>query len=452
MTLDEIGFLDIILSIFYSILILLAAKWFRNRHKEERVYNFFIPFVAFKILCAVLFVIIHIYFYKGGDTFLFFAGGKFIANYLIDNPSEIFNLFRLNQSDFQAFTYKSDFGIINSFRDPTTLFISQVIAIFSFFSFHNFMTTTILFSVASSFGIWLMYLSACKIYPDLYKIFALCFLFIPSVGIWGSGILKDPVTFSAIGFIFYSILNFMTRRKIVLSVFLLVISIYFCIELKPYILYAFVPAAFIWIYFVITRNLKSPVFKVIFFPILLLTIGFGAYFLLIGISSEAGKYQLTNLDVILEGFQSWHTYLAETRDQSGYVFEDFELSPTGIIKQVPKALVVTYFRPFPTEIDNLGTLMGGVESLILLIATIYVFFKTGLFNMLNYIRKNPELKFFLFFSLVLGVAVGLTSYNFGALSRYKIPCMPFFTASLAIFYYLKQHGINGIKRQSIKQI
>lgn len=442
MVLDEIEFLDILLSILYSILILLAAKWIRNQHKKDRTYQFFLPFIAFKIICAVLFVVIHIFFYKGGDTFLFFKGGKFIAHYLMDNPMDFLRIFRLEEHDFQSFIYRDDYGIILSFSDKTTLFISQIVAFFCYLSFNNFMTATILFSVASSTGIWLMYRSACKFYPQLYKVFAICFLFIPTVGIWGSGILKDPVTFSAMGFIFYYTINLIQKRKIVFSILFLALAIFFCMELKPYILYAFVPSLFIWLYFIISRKIKSPIFKVIFIPILLGLIGFGIYLFMMGISSEAGKYRLTNLDVILQGFQSWHTYLAETRNQSGYTLEGFELSPMGIIKQIPDALVVTYYRPFPYEISNIGTLLGGLESFILLLISIFVLFKTGILSIFISISRNPELKFFLFFSLSLGIAVGLTSYNFGALSRYKIPCMPFFTASLAIIYYIKKYGIS----------
>jgi len=41
----------------------------------------------------------------------------------------------------------------------------------------------------------------------------------------------------------------------------------------------------------------------------------------------------------------------------------------------------------------------------------------------------------LIFSIVFGFAVGFTSYNFGALARYKIPVMPFFSFLLLHFYF-----------------
>ena len=42
------------------------------------------------------------------------------------------------------------------------------------------------------------------------------------------------------------------------------------------------------------------------------------------------------------------------------------------------------------------------------------------------ISKDPNLVFCLVFSIIFAFAVGISSYNFGALSRYKIPCLPFY--------------------------
>jgi hypothetical protein len=51
------------------------------------------------------------------------------------------------------------------------------------------------------------------------------------------------------------------------------------------------------------------------------------------------------------------------------------------------------------------------------------------------VSKDPNLSFSLAFSIIFAFAVGISSYNFGALSRYKIPCLPFYAASLIILYY-----------------
>jgi hypothetical protein len=51
------------------------------------------------------------------------------------------------------------------------------------------------------------------------------------------------------------------------------------------------------------------------------------------------------------------------------------------------------------------------------------------------IVKDPNLTFCLVFSIIFAFAVGISSYNFGALSRYKIPCLPFYAAALVILLY-----------------
>jgi len=51
------------------------------------------------------------------------------------------------------------------------------------------------------------------------------------------------------------------------------------------------------------------------------------------------------------------------------------------------------------------------------------------------INKDPTIQFCLIFSLVFAFAVGISSFNFGALSRYKIPCLPFYALALILIYY-----------------
>ncbi|HRA12632.1 MAG TPA: hypothetical protein PKX31_13225, partial [Chitinophagaceae bacterium] len=44
-------------------------------------------------------------------------------------------------------------------------------------------------------------------------------------------------------------------------------------------------------------------------------------------------------------------------------------------------------------------------------------------------------QFCLVFTLIFAFAVGISSYNFGTLSRYKIPCLPFYAVALIVIFY-----------------
>ena len=48
--------------------------------------------------------------------------------------------------------------------------------------------------------------------------------------------------------------------------------------------------------------------------------------------------------------------------------------------------------------------------------------------------KDPTVIFCLVFSLTFAFAVGVSTFNFGTLARYKIPLLPFYL--LALIYYI----------------
>jgi ABC-type sulfate transport system permease component len=72
--------------------------------------------------------------------------------------------------------------------------------------------------------------------------------------------------------------------------------------------------------------------------------------------------------------------------------------------------------------------------MIFLYLTLLVFYRNGM-QTFRKIFSDPTLFFCLVLTLIFAFAVGISSYNFGALSRYKIPCMPFFGAFLVILLY-----------------
>ena len=59
----------------------------------------------------------------------------------------------------------------------------------------------------------------------------------------------------------------------------------------------------------------------------------------------------------------------------------------------------------------------------------------GITGVWKSVRKNPSVQFFLIFTIIFAFAVGISSYNFGALSRYRIPCLPFYILALVLIYY-----------------
>lgn len=446
---NEINLIDILLSTGYSTLIILIAFQVKSAFKDKNYSRYFIPFFSFKILFAIFFVIIHIFYYKGGDTFLYFSGSKFISNQIFAAPEKLFVYLFGTVDIFKNLAYGQHLGMLRAFNDSTTLIQSQLGAPFVIASFGNFLCTTILFSAFSGIGIWALYSTLCKLYPQLYKVFAICVLFYPTIAIWGSGLLKDPIVLASIGWIFQATYYLTERKKIMRSIFLIVISTLLCLNLKAYVLYTFIPAMLLWLQARFSNKITSSSIRFFVTPIVLASIIGGGVFFLNSVSESAGKYSLDNVQSVAEGFQDWHTYLAETRDQSGYTLGETNFTPLGILQKAPQAFFVTFYRPRPDEVRNFATAFESIQSTILLLLTVYIIFKIGGLTFLRTLFSNKEVRAFMLFAITLGIAVGITSYNFGALSRYKIPCLPFFTSSLAIIYYkgmMLKSNLKSIKK------
>lgn len=436
MIISSLSVYDIIASIFsITVILILMAVYRPKKNKPHEKY--FKWFVLFKIFSAILFVIIHIYIYQGGDTFLYFAGGKFFAEQILNSPTNFFDYLFSSFEDFHTLPFSGDTSALYFIRSRDVFLMSKIVGLFCLLGFKQFMATSIIFSVSFAVGVWKLFEVFSTLYPSLCKLFAYGILFYPTIGIWGSGILKDTIALCATGLIFYSFFIIIERKKLIAAAIYIVLSVLICIWLKPYILYTFIPIMLIWLQGKIRNQIKNKILKYTLTPIVLIASVFGGYLFLQTISESAGKYSLENVQSVAEGFHSWHSYLADTRGQSGYSLGEVEFTFSGILRKSPEAFFVTYYRPFIIgDVRNFATGFEAIQSLILLVLTFYTIFKVGLLKFLKLIIKNNDIRSFMLFALVFGIAVGLTSYNFGALSRYKIPCLPFFVSSLAIIYYL----------------
>jgi hypothetical protein len=150
-----------------------------------------------------------------------------------------------------------------------------------------------------------------------------------------------------------------------------------------------------------------------------------------------GKYfqKYASLDKILHEAhktQWWLEVSTERDGGTGYTLGQIDPSPTGLLKTFPLAVNVTLFRPYPWEARKPIVIPSAIEALFSFLFTLYVFFQTGLRHILPAIFKDPVVLFCLIFSLIFAFAVGFTSFNFGALARYRIPCLPFYFTMLVI--------------------
>lgn len=195
---------------------------------------------------------------------------------------------------------------------------------------------------------------------------------------------------------------------------------------------AFVPAFAYWVVTHYKQKIADIPLKVATFLVILL-IGGALVYQTRYMLGSVGNALFAKFVSMAMGFQGWHGMLAE-QGSSGYSFGEIEFTVPGILSKFPQSVVVTLFRPYLYEVRNPVMLLTAVESTAVLLITIYLLFKTRIIGIFKVLNEHPFALFCLIFTLLFGFAVGFTSYNFGALARYKIPCLPFYAAFLAIVW------------------
>jgi hypothetical protein len=147
-------------------------------------------------------------------------------------------------------------------------------------------------------------------------------------------------------------------------------------------------------------------------------------------AEELNKYSLNNIASTAAATRGWIQY-ASGDEGSSYDLGTIDGSIGSVLTKFPQGVVVTLFRPFLWESKKPIVALSALESLAFLYLTLRLFFRNG-FKTFKLLSSDPNLVFFFVFSVIFAFAVGVSSYNFGALSRYKIPCMPFYAAFLIL--------------------
>lgn len=412
---------------FLLVLIYSCAVYYRSTFLKDAFYQkYFIPAMSLKIFGSLSLTLIYQFYYGYGDIFLYYQGGAIIFDGFGDSFSEGWKLL----TDMQWMRYRSSAysDFFHYYVTGANYNVMRITGVIALLGLNNLYAISLVFATFSFLGIWVMYTTFVKINPSLYKEFAIACFFLPSVFFWGSGILKDSITISALGWVFWGFYNIVIRRKnIILSAAAFALGSVVLMNIKYYILFSFLPALLYWAVNEYQASIRHRLVRVLSTPFFL----FLAFALpMIGIVNLMGSTDLT-LDRLVYQSLYQKEHLEYAGAGSAYSLGEFDESLSGLLTIAPKAIFLALFRPFIWEIRNPFMLLSALECLFFLYMTFRVF-KEGFKNLafITAFRKLPVVRFIMIFTLVFAAGVGLSSGNFGTLARYKIPFMPFYLAGL----------------------
>ena len=422
---------DLLLTPLYLGLFALMALLLRPLVTDQNTRPYFLPGLGVKIIGALAVGFIYQFYYSGGDTFNYYHDASLVWEAFLDSPYKAFLLITENGEYLpETFEYSSRMWF---FRDHSSYVVVRFAGFFSLLSFNAYAVIACFFAILSYSGLWVLYLTFYRLYPHLHKPLAWAVLFIPSVFFWGSGLLKDTLTLAAVGWATYAIYKIFFQREYVwLFSFILWTSCALIYSIQIYILLCFLPAAILWVFLAYIGKVRSAVLRYALSPLVVGMAGLLGYFAVVEVGEDSARYSLDTMAHTAEVTARWLTFVSEQQGGSGYTLGDFDYSPMGMLKKTPLAINVTLFRPYLWEVSNPVMLMAALESFAFLLLTLYVFYKRGVMATFRAVAGNHFLIFCFVFSISFAFAVGIATYNFGSLVRYKIPLLPFYVAALVI--------------------
>ena len=436
MTNIYISILDFALLPFFLAIIYAIAYRIRNRKYPPRhpLRKYFIPALTLKIFGAIFIGLVYAYYYKQGDTFYYFSHAQVINKSLDDSIVKWVNLV-LHLPDYYDPEYSKYTSEMLWYNEPSSYTVVSITTVLSVFTLTTYFPTTVLFAFISFTGIWALFKTIASLYPHLTRQIAIAILFIPSVFVWGSGIFKDTICIFGLGWLTYATFRMLIQKDFSLgNILLALLSFLLIAKVKLYIILGFFPALIMWMFFNYSQRIKNPASKILVRTIFIAVIIAGFLFFMQRFSKELGKYSLDNV-AKTSSVTRGYIYYISADEGSSYNLGDFDPTIQGMITKFLPAVNVTFFRPYLWESKKAIVLLSAVEALIFLLVTLKIIFGLGIRKVVKAISEDPTIQFCLTFAIIFAFAVGVSSYNFGALSRYKIPCLPFFALALVLIYY-----------------
>lgn len=431
-----ITFLDYLLLPFYlSAIFFIAYKFRESRYPVGHPWRkYFLPGLMLKVGGAIFISLIYRYYYGWGDTALYHWHAKIINSAFNESPAKWYNmLFRI--PEWYEGSYAKYISQMDWYEAPAEYTVCTIVAILMIFTFNTFLPTAVILAAIAFSGIWAMFRTFATKYPEYTKYIAISILFIPSTIMWGSGIFKDTICMFSLGWMTYGAFRLLINRDFrFATVGITAVSFMLLATIKLYILIAFIPAIIFWILATYSHKIRNAFVRFAMTVGIALVCALGFVVVMQKYAEVFGKY---SLDRIAKTSYLISSYIQEQSGDQGSAYNLGDIQPTAasMIGKFPAAVNVTLYRPYIWETRKIMQFVNAIEAMIFMLLTIKVVISLGPAKMWRALAQDPTIQFCLIFTLIFAFAVGLSSGNFGTLSRYRIPCLPFFGLTMTLMYY-----------------
>jgi hypothetical protein len=413
----------------------------RQKYKDTPLFRYFMPAFWLRILFAFVYTLISQYYFIFADTNHYYQAVLDMHRAITDDPSyltDIYTNLKLTDDNriINYFLY-DQLSITHMYMyDLKNFMVPRFALPFSLAFGKSYMAIAFCTSFFAFGGCWRLFKMFYQMYPHLHKKLAIATLFMPSVLFWGVALMKDTICIGALGYFLYAAYNvFIVKRKFWVSLFIMIFFGFLIYYIKPYILICVLPAFTLWLFLRARVLIPDKTLRQI------------ATFLFAGISLVAGFFLVQSFTSSEVASQYSADKLLQTVQYQQNIFSDKtasasrssfsvgkvdESSPLGAFALFPLGIVNTFFRPFPWDVRTPFMAFSFLEAIIFLLVTYQCFRRVGIKKTFNFLASDPVLVFCFVYAIMFGGLVGITTTNFGALVRYKIPCLAFYAVTFFV--------------------
>lgn len=427
-----LSYMDLLLTPVYLLLILLFLFYWRKKfYTGSPVKQYFIIGFLLKAAGCIFLALLYEYKYNGiSDAHNYYTGANEIWNAAKANPSYALELIFKPIENCSAKALEFTEHMTYEYFSYETRNMFKISGFIGLFCFGTYLPIALIFTLLGFFGTWKIFMVFYRQFPKMHKWLAAACIFTPSTLIWSTNVMKDPLCMFGLGLCVSALFDMYRQKWKLITWIQLLGGAFILLFLKGYIFYGFCLAGLVSVYRMIVLAVRNKMIRNIFrYSVTILMIA--------GI-----LWTINNIDVI--GEKLYENFLKPTEiiqesqqiaseGGSGYTIPNInDFSATGIFKTYLMSLNVALFRPYPWECKNLLMYVNSLETTLILLLTIYLLFRSKLFGFFRFARKQPLLVYAIVFTLIMAPMAGFISFNFGTLSRYKLPLIPFYYSYLVL--------------------
>ena len=446
-----ISWIDAVVTIVLLFVIFLIAHNIQEKNIERfAYYSHFKRALFLKIFSGIIFCLVYVFYYGGGDTEYYYTGtrcilrmagkdlGAFLRLLIGERTLELRSLFDIHT------------GWPTYFKDANSWAVCRFSFPFYILGGGSYFGMTMVMNTLLFIPFWRFYKMILRIYPKSANISAIAVFYVPSVLFWGSGLLKDGWCLAGVLAIYIACYNvFIRKRNVIVNACKYIFWAYILISIRPYAFYVVFATTLIWIGSRFIKSIESEFLKVAFFPfVAILLISVFSVFINNADSIAEGHY------TTIDGMMEQAVIIQDDLKQDYYGNNSFDIGPfdaslTGMLSKFFPATIAGLYRPFIWEARTPFMLLAGMENIILLLFRFWFILKFRL-KLISILLKDGFLSSIVIFVVVFAFFIGLTIANFGALVRYRIVLQPFFCLFIGRLWHLAQE--QKMKEESEEEI